>query len=106
MKNSPKKSEAFCVDVEVTGLGHEQRMQVISDYSSKPGFIEFSTRWENQFTDKEKIFYAFQYRREAKKPLRSNNFSSDRSQGSAYAMTSKKKKQKMARPSFSEAKHS
>jgi hypothetical protein len=67
MKNSKKKGQVFCVDVEVTGLGHEQRMQVISDYSSKPGFIEFSTRWENQFTEKEKIFYAFQYRREAKK---------------------------------------
>jgi len=48
-------------------LGHEQRLQVISEYTSKPGFIDFSPRWENQFTEKEKMFYAFQYHKVARK---------------------------------------
>jgi hypothetical protein len=67
MKDSKKKTEVFCVDVDVTDLGHEQRLQVISEYTSKPGFIDFSPRWENQFTEKEKMFYAFQYNKVARK---------------------------------------
>ena len=67
MKDSKKKAEVFCVDVDVTDLGHEQRLQVISEYTSKPGFIDFSPRWENQFTEKEKMFYAFQYHKVARK---------------------------------------
>ncbi len=63
MKDSKKKENTFCIDVDVTGLDHEKRLQVVSQYSKKSGFIDFSTRWENQFTDKEKMFYAFKYRK-------------------------------------------
>ena len=62
-----KKSEESCVDIDVTNLGHDQRLQVISEYRSRPGFIDYSTRWENQFTEKEKMFYAFRYHKVAKK---------------------------------------
>lgn len=67
MADSKKKEDTFCVDVDVTNLGHDQRLQVVSEYGSKLGFIDFSTRWENQFTDKETMFYAFRYHKVSRK---------------------------------------
>jgi len=72
MKDSKKKEDTYCIDVDVTDLGQDQRLQVVLQYGSKPGFIDFSTRWENQFTDKEKMFYAFRYQKTARKKVPSN----------------------------------
>jgi len=39
-----KKKNQYHVDVDVTKLSHDERLKVMSDYKSKLGFVNFSTR--------------------------------------------------------------
>jgi hypothetical protein len=56
-----KKKNQYHVDVDVTKLSHDERLKVMAVHKSKPGFLNFSTGWENQFTPDEKMFYTFWY---------------------------------------------
>jgi hypothetical protein len=61
-----KKKNQHYVDVEVTKMTKDERLKVMSEYKSKPGFVSFSTGWENQFTPNEKMFYTFWYEKKPK----------------------------------------
>ncbi len=56
-----KKENQYHINVDVTKISKEERLKVMSEHKAKPGFINFSTGWENQFTPNEKMFYTFWY---------------------------------------------
>jgi hypothetical protein len=62
-----KKRNQYHVDVDVTHMTRDERLKVLSEHKAKPGFVNFSTGWENQFTPNEKMFYTFWYEKETAK---------------------------------------
>jgi hypothetical protein len=56
-----KKCSYYHIDVDVTSMTRDEKLEVLSEHEAKVGFVSFEAGWENQFTPKEKMLYTFWY---------------------------------------------